>query len=424
MDEQRTRAAAPDDAAELRRRSEVLAMLARRRRRRRTLLGSIAGVAMLAVVGGSLVAWSAQARATSIADEIELWHAERDDARCQVAARLVLAVELESRAADVVAAAEHVSEAEDLLSEDARRAFRDQRAALRTSLDSGELLTEDDRVTAARWRAEAEASGDAEAFDVVAACTAEAAQRRSPVEGVTAERVDALAAELRELGDPRALDAARLDALDAAIRALAPSAMALAEGRAELGDLRAAFSASPTDVLASLGSSDDAVRDSAEALRRDGSPLAVLDLIESLALHVASAWMAEAWQLEADGDAAGAAERQSAAAQVQEAIAQAAPRPRPIASPAPPVQPSAPALPEGPRPSAPSSPAPQPTAPPSPSSPPVAPTTPPGPVDPPVDPSPEPEPEPEPPIFPTPVDPRPTLPDPIETTTPIAPDGA
>ncbi|WP_404313099.1 hypothetical protein LG314_04535 [Agrococcus terreus] len=399
----------------------MLAMLARRRRRRRTLLGAVAGAATLAVVGGSLVAWSAQARAASIADEIELWHSERDDARCQVAARLVLAVELESRATDVIAAAEHVSEASELLGDDARRAFRAERHALIAALGSGELLTEDDRATAARWRSAADASGDPEGFDVVAACTAEAAERRSPVEGVTAERVDALAEELRELGDPRALDAARLDALDAAIQAIAPAAMALAESRADLAGLRTAFSASPVDVLASLGASDAAVRDGAEALRREGSPLAVLDLIESLALHVAAAWMAEAWQLEADGDAEGAAERQSAAAQVQAAITQAAPRPRPIAAPAPPVQPSAPALPQGPRPSGPASPQPQPTAP-SPSNPPVIPPTSPGPVDPPVDPAPEPQPEPEPePISPPPVDPGLVPPPPIETM-PIAPE--
>lgn len=376
---------------EARRRGEVLAMLAGRRRRRRLLTGLAVGAAAALVATGSVAAWSSQDAATATAAQIGAWHDARDRAVCDAEARAVAAVALSERAEGVLRAADHVRDAEQLLGAPERAAFEDARGSVLGSIDDGAFTTQDDRSTAARWASLAAASGDAAGFDVRDACLAEAAEAREPVEGVTAERAAALQEELRQLGEADAVSTERFDRLDAAIGAVAPTVLALADSRATITTLREAFALAPADALAALEEDDREVADLAAAVRASGSAGAALDLVERLSLQVASTWMAESFQLEAVGLAQEAAARAAAARGAQAAVAEVRPAP---ATPAP-ADPAVPA--PSPAPSAPA----QPSAPPAPS-PTVAPEPP---V---VEPS-EPA-EPSPPVEPAPTTPPELLP--------------
>ncbi|WAC66187.1 hypothetical protein OVA14_13070 [Agrococcus sp. SL85] len=391
MDQQQASTPAVDEA---RRRGEVLAMLAGRRRRRRVLTGLAVGAAAALVATGSVAAWSSQDAAAATAAQIGAWHDDRDLAVCDAEARAVAAVALAERAEGVLRAADHVRDAEQLLGAPERAAFEEARGSVLRSIDDGAFTTQEDRSTAARWASLAAASGDAAGFDVRDACLAEAAQAREPVEGVTAERAAALQEELRQLGEADAVSTERFDRLDAAIGAVAPTVLALADSRATIATLREAFALAPADALASLEEDDRQVADLAAAVRSSGTADAALDLVERLSLQVASTWMAESFQLEAVGLAEEAAARAAAARGAQAAVAEVRPAPTTPA----PAEPADPAPAPAPAPSTPA----QPSAPPAPS-PTVAPEPP---V---VEPS-EPA-EPSPPVEPAPTAPPELLPD-------------
>lgn len=397
-------AASPADDEE-RRRAVVLAERARRRRRRRIVVGASAVTAAALIATGSVVAWGAQTRAEALAGDIDAWHEARAHARCELDVRIVRAVALQDRARDVLEAAEHVEAAEELLGDAQRTAFgSERRALLETLSDAG--ITDDDRAIATRWTVEAERAGSPESFDVLAACLEAAEKQRAPVEGVTAERADALARELRALGDPRDLDDSRIDALEAALDRLGPTALAAAESRAAIASLQALLDAVPEDVLAALRDADAHVAEHARAMGAGADPGSVLDLVEALTRHVAAAWMAEAWQLEAAGQRAEAAERAAAATAVTDVLERAAPRPvtappargaegsRPVPAPPSVPQPAPAPGPVDPAPAPVPVPAPQPPAETTAPQPPVE-TQPPAPTDPapstpPVDPQPRP----------------------------------
>ncbi|WP_146794458.1 hypothetical protein [Agrococcus baldri] len=411
VDEQPEREPASSADAEARRRTAVLAELRRRRNRRRWIVG-LSTVAVTALIAaGSVIAWSSQARAGDLAGQIDAWHEEHDRASCELAVRIVSAVGLERRAQDVLDAAEHVGGASWLLPAAERDAFAADRDALLRTIADGGFVTDEDRELADTWEDRAAASGDPESYDVLGECITAAAAEREPIEGVTAERADALARELRALGDPRDFDDARIDRLEAAIAQLQVSATATAEGRTAYDALKAELGLAPEQALASLRESDQHLAAVLGVLRGTHTPSDVLDLVESITLHLASAWMAEAWQLEAQGEADAAAELANAAQQTRDAIANAAPRPvtdpgtsrpTPVVPPreeAPvPVDPA----PVDPRPTrpAPTTPPTQPTTPPTQPTEPVEtpapePTAPPVGTTPPTEPAPEPEPEPE-----------------------------
>ncbi len=407
VDEQPEREPAGSADAEARRRIVVLAELRRRRNRRRWIVGLSTVAATALIVSGSVVAWSSQARAGELAGKIEAWHEEHDRASCELAVRIVSAVGLERRAQDVLEAAEHVGGASWLLPDGERAAFASDREALLQTIADGGFVTAEDRELADTWEARAAAAEDPQSFDVLEACIAAAAAEREPVSGVTAERADALARELRALGDPRDFDDARIDQLEAAIDRLRVSAAATAQGRADFASLQAELDLAPDQAIASLRDSDAHLTAVLGVLRAGHTPSDVLDLVESLTLHLASAWMAEAWQLEAQGEAEAAAALAAASQSTRDAIANAAPRPVTdpgITRPVPPTVPprgdapgptlpaptTAPTQPVQPAPTQPAPTQPPPTQP--------APTTPaPEPVEPaptePAQPAPEPEPE-------------------------------
>ncbi|WP_143102953.1 hypothetical protein [Agrococcus baldri] len=397
MDEQPEREPPGSADAEARRRIAVLAELHRRRNRRRWIVGLSTVAATALIVSGSLVAWSSQARAGDLAGQIDAWHEEHDRASCELAVRIVSAVGLERRAQDVLEAAEHVGGASWLLPGSERAAFASDREELLQTIAEGGFVTAEDRELADSWEARAAASGDPQSFDVLEECIAAAAAEREPVSGVTAERADALAHELRALGDPRDFDDARIDRLEAAIAQLRISATAAAQGRADFETLQAELGLAPAQAIASLRDSDAHLAAVLAVLRGGHTPSDVLDLIESLTLHLASAWMAEAWQLEAQGDAEAAAALAAVSQSTRDAIANAAPRPVTDPGTTRPVPPTVPPREQrpGPIPPAPSIP----PAPPTETAPPLQPepTQPPPTTDPePTQPAPAPEPEPEP----------------------------
>lgn len=404
MDEQPGAEPTGSADAEARRRTAVLAELRRRRNRRRWLVGVSTLAATVLIVAGSAIAWSSQARAGDLARQIDAWHEEHDRASCELAVRIVSAVGLERRAQDVLEAAEHVGGATWLLPSSERVAFATTRESMLQTIADGGFVTDEDRELADSWEARAAASDDPASYDVLEACVAAAAAERQPIEGVTAERADALARELRALGDPRDFDDVRIDRLEAAIAQLRVSAIATVEGRAGFDTLKAQFGLVPEAALGGLRDSDAHLAAVLGVLRGDHTPSDVLDLIESMTLHVASAWMAESWQLEAQGDATAAAALAAASQGTRDAIAHAAPRPvtDPGANrPTPPTRPSAPPRDEAPAPSTP-------PAPPTQTTPPLNPG--------PTEPAPT-EPVPSPP----PPDPEPELPDPVQPPAPSAP---
>ena len=404
MDEQPEREPAGTADAEARRRAVVLGQLRRRRNRRRWTIGLSALAATALVASGSVIAWSSQARAGDVAGQIEAWHEEHELAGCELSVRIVSAVGLEQRAQDVLDAAEHLGGAEWVLPSGDRSAFEQDRRAILTTIGEDGFVTDEDRELAEHWESLAVASGDAESFDILQACLDAAAAERKPIEGVTAERADALVRELRALGDPRDFDDTRIDRLEAAIADLRGSAVALAQGRTGTDALQAALPLAPDQAKASLREADAHLTELLRVLAGDHTLSDVLDLVEGITLHVAAVWMAEAWQLEAQGDVDAAAALAAQSQLTRDAVANATPRPAtdPGTTPTPVIPPrdSAPV---------PVPPAPQPSTPP---------TTPPPPVEttgptPPLPPAPQPEPEPEPPVEPEPEpEPEPPLPDP------------
>lgn len=406
MDEQPEREPAGSADAEARRRAVVLSELRRRRNKRRWIVGLSAVAATAVIASGSVIAWGSQNRAGDIARQIEAWHIEHEQAGCELTVRIVRAVGLERRTQDVLDAAEHLGGAEGLLPSQARVALEQQRESVLRTIADGGFTTDEDRQLADRWDARALATDDPESFDLLGACIDEAAAEREPVQGVTAERADALARELRALGDPRDFDDARIDKLEAAIAQLQTVALAAADGRTDLDSLRTQLALAPQDALTGLSAADAHVASLVSLLRGEHALSDVLDLVEGLTLHVAAAWMAEAFQLEAQGDSEAAAALAAASQATRDAVAVAAPGPVTPQNPGtqtPPTEPS-------------QAPAPQPTAPvtePTPTQPPVAPEPPapdPGPL-PEPDPGPAPEPEPEPEPVPDPAPLPPTEPE-------------
>ncbi|MCH1883512.1 hypothetical protein [Agrococcus sp. ARC_14] len=402
MNEQPEREPTSSADAEARRRKVVLAELRRRRSRRRWTVGLSSVAATALIASGSVIAWSSQARAGDLAGQIEAWHEEHDLASCELAVRVVSAVGLERRAQDVLDAASHVGGADWVLPEHGRTAFAQDRDAILRTIADGGFVTDEDRELADSWESRAAASADPVSYDVLQECLTAAAAEREPIEGVTAERADALARELRALGDPRDFDDARIDRLEAAVAHLKASAAELAAGRTGFDDLRAELELAPEGALASLQQSDAHLAAVLGVLGGDHTASDVLDLVEGITLHVASVWMAEAWQLEALGDQDAAAARAAAAQQTRDAIANAAPRPvtdqgttRPTPT-VPPREESPAPVPSTPGPSTPrpTAPTPPPTTP-SPTTP--APTPDPAPSDPPPGPDPSHEPV-EPPL--------------------------
>ncbi|WP_092667289.1 hypothetical protein [Agrococcus carbonis] len=396
--------------AEARRRAGVLAELRRRRTRRRWTVGLSTLAASALIIAGSAVAWSSQARAGALAGAIESWHVEHERAGCELAVRIVRAVGLERRAKDVLEAAD-LGAAEELLPSAERTRFAEQREALLTGIADGVYMTDEDRELADRWEARALATGDPGSFDLLGECIAAAAADRQPLAGVTAERVDALARELRRLGDPRDFDDARIDRLEAALAQLGASAVRTAEGRADVAAVQARLGLAPAEALGALKDADDHLAALLAARDEQPSLADILDLVEGMGLHAAAAWVAEAFQLAAQGEQEAADALLAASQQTRDAIARAAPRPitdyAPV-RPAPVREVPAPA----PAPSSPSpGPSRTPVPPPAPSGG-VGPALPPV-IVPPLDPSPAPEPQPTAPAEPSeplpPVDPSPSI---------------
>ncbi len=394
--------------AEQRRRAAVLAQLARRRRTRRWAVGLSAIAVSAVVITGSVVAWSSQASAATIASRIEAWHVENDRAACQLEARIVSAVGLQQRTEDVLRAAEHVPSAEQLLGDRERTTFGERREALLRSIDDGGFVTDADRSASRAWQARAAAAEAPQQFDVVAACLQDAEGVRPPRQDVTPEQARELERELRALGDPGDFDDARIDRLEAAIVQLEPTVVAAAQSRADLAALEAGLDLAPEQAVAPVRDADAYIEQLVDVVTGEHAPDAVLDLVEALAMHVAAGWMAEAWQLEAMGERDAAAALSAAATASQQAIAEVAPRPAVELEPAAPRPGRPPASgPPAPAP-APSTPQPEPGQPVEPAVPgPPTPTEPapvdPAPVDPlPVDPSPAPS---APPLDPAPIDP-------------------
>ncbi|WP_413320632.1 hypothetical protein AA0Z99_06635 [Agrococcus sp. 1P02AA] len=404
MDEQASIEPSSSADAEARRRITVLAELRRRRNRRRWTVGLAAAAATALIVSGSVVAWSSQARAGDLAGQIEAWHVEHELAGCELTERIVSAVGLERRAQDVLEAAEHVVAADWVLPAAERASLGQHRDAILATIAEGGFVSDDDRELADAWSARADASGDPESFDVTAACVDAAAEQREPIAGVTAERADALARELRALGDPRDFDDARIDRLEAALQQLQAAAISTAELRTDVATLQLDLALAPAEALASLQDSDAHLSALLAVLAGDHTASDALDLVEGLSLHVAAAWMAEAFQLEAQGEVDAAAARAAASQATRDAIAEATPRPITdpgTGRPTPTVPPRE------------ESPAPPPETP-APTTPPTTPTTPP------------PPPTTQPPVEPSPSDPPPTSPEPEpepepEPTTPVEP---
>lgn len=412
MDEQPEREPLSSADAEARRRVAVLTELRRRRRKRRWTIGIATAAASAIIISGSVVAWSSQARAGDLAGQIEAWHVEHELAGCELTERIVSAVALERRAQDVLTAAQHVRGAEWVLPSPDRSAFEQDRQALLTTIDADGFVTDDDRELADAWEARAAAAADPAAFDLRQECVDAAAAEREPIKGVTAERADALARQLRALGDPRDFDDARIDRLEAAIAVLERSAVALAQSRTGLTALQAALPLAPEQAKASLRDADSHLAALLAVVAGDHTPSDVLDLVEGITLHVAAVWMTEAWQLEAEGDAEASAALAAQSQQAQDAVAIGGSRPatQPGTTPPAPVTPPSTA-PPAPQPApAPVEPAPAPptTAPAPPPSETVGPTPS---LPPPPQPEPEPEPEPAPPVEPEPA-PLPPLPEP------------
>lgn len=410
VDEQPEREQLSSADAEARRRTAVLAELRRRRNRRRWSVG-LATVAVSALIAsGSVIAWGSQARAGDLAGQIEGWHEEHDLASCELTVRIVSAVGLERRAQDVLGAAQHVSGADWVLAERDRARFEQDRLAILGSIADGGFVTDEDRALADAWEARAADSADPHSFDVLHECTAAAAAEREPVAGVTAERAEALARELRALGDPRDFDDARIDRLEAAIAKLTISTVAMAQDRTDVAVLLEALPLAPAQAMASLREADAHVAAMLAALSGEHTGSDVLDLVEGVTLHLAAAWMAEAWQLEAQGEAEAAAALAAQSQQARDAIADATPRPVTDGSTTSP-RPVVPPRQESPAPP-PSTPPSTPPATPAPPAETTGPTPPlPPPTEPAPEPEPEPEPDPEPPIVPEPA-PLPPLPDP------------
>lgn len=414
MDEQPERELLGSADAEARRRVSVLAELRRRRRQRRWTVGIAAAAASAVIISGSVLAWSSQARAGDLAGQIEAWHVEHELAGCELTERIVSAVELERRARDVLTAAQHVRGAEWVLPSPARSAFEQDRQQLLTTIDADGFVSDADHELADAWDARAVASADPSSFDVLRECVAGAAAEREPITGVTAERADALARELRALGDPRDFDDTRIDRLEAAIAVLQRSAVTLAQGRTDLPALQSALALAPDHAKASVRDADSHLTALLAIIAGEHTPSDVLDLVEGITVHVAAVWMTEAWQLEAEGDAEASAALAAQSQQAQDAIATG--RPRPVTQPGTttpaPVRPPSTVRPPSPAtPPSTGTPVPQPApAPvtPSPAPPTTAPTPPPTET---VGPTPPPQPEPEPPVEPEP-EPLPPLPDP------------
>ncbi|WP_404313098.1 hypothetical protein LG314_04530 [Agrococcus terreus] len=319
--------------------------------RRRRLALVVAGSALVAalVAGAVVVSWSTDARAAAAAAGIDRWHDEHDAAGCGLEVRIVRAVALQDRAADVLDAAADVEHAAELLGERQRSAFGLGRSDLLGSLAAGDFVTADDRAVAERWTTAADRASDPAAFDVLGACVAAAAAAR-PALTVDAG-ADELERELRRLGDPRDFDDARIDGLEAAIARFAPVAIAVAESRTDPAAMRDAFAIVPEELRAPLDAADARVAALLALLADERGPADVLDLVEGVTLHVASARAADAWRLEAEGRAEAAAAAAVAAQRAREAVRQAAPRPITDPSPLPPagllptLPPEAPSLP-------------------------------------------------------------------------------
>lgn len=402
--------------------------------RRRRLALVVAGGALVAalVAGAVVVGWSGDARAAAAAAGIDRWHDEHDAAGCGLEVRIVRAVALQDRAADVLHAAADVEHAAELLGERQRSAFGLGRSDLLGSLAAGDFVTADDRAIAARWTTAADRASEPAAFDVLGACVAAAAAARPALAvDIGAEELER---ELRRLGDPRDFDDARIDGLEAAIARFAPDAIAVAESRTDPAAMRDAFAIVPEELRAPLEAADARVAAILALLAEERGPADVLDLVEGVTLHVASARAADAWRLEAEGRAEAAAAAAVAAQRARDAVRQAAPRPITDPSPLPPASllpalpPEAPSLPGTTDPGPPGESGqgpgdPLPAPPEEPGDPLPAPPEEPGPTDPgttdpsPTDPPPTPEPSLEPVPAPTPApDPSaPPAPTPLPT---------
>lgn len=295
-----------------------------RRVRPRVVVVVALGVAVALAVGSAALAWSADARAASLAAQIDGWHDAHELAGCELTVRIVRAVALEDRSADVLEAAADVERADALLGERQRSGFAVARADLLASLRHAAFVTDDDRELAARWTAAARSRAD---FDLLGACTGAAVLERPERPLARADSIAELERELRSLGDPRDFDDARIDGLEAAIARLGPAAVALAESRTASADLDAAYRGVPADLRDPLDGSEARVAALLGALDGGRSATAVLDLVEGLTLHVAAAWAADAWQLQAEGERREAAARADAAERARDAIRDAAPRP-------------------------------------------------------------------------------------------------
>jgi hypothetical protein len=237
-------------------------------------------------------------RYSSAAREIDTWTGEHQQALCELDARVVTAVDLEQRLAVAVDDAAAVAAAWLIINPAPREAFEAERAAAVEAFAAG-FTTADDEAVAARY---------ADVEDVVAACLAQPRETVAALAGApTLADVEALESRAAGLGDPSALDAARLDALDSAVVDFAPAVLAAAEARVNVNRLAA---------------TQDALDTAAAALRATTGASETVLTLEALTAH------AEA-SLRAQGDIE-AEETEDGTAQAPAPRRQPAPAPAPV----------------------------------------------------------------------------------------------
>ncbi|SFS00437.1 hypothetical protein SAMN04487783_0453 [Agrococcus baldri] len=245
-----------------------------------------------------------QERYAAAAQTIETWEADHQQAVCDVAGRIVSAVDIEQRMDAALESAAVVADAWLIINPPPRAAFEIERAATAERFAAG-FTTAEDQAVAAQYEGVA---------DVVAACLAEPPTAPPAISAPTQSDVEAIEARAAGLGDASTPDTARLDSLEAAIADFSPALLAAADEVVNVNR---------------LSTTQEPVRTTADSLRSATDPSATIDVLEALTAHANAALGLQA-EIEAE----------DAAQQEQDPAPQPQPAPGPQPAPQPePTQP-------------------------------------------------------------------------------------
>lgn len=243
-----------------------------------------------------------QSRFAAATAAIDVWESQNAQAQCELDARVVTSVQLETRMEAALVDAEIVDDAYLIIEPGPRTAFEQSRIATIEAFAAG-FTTDEDAAVAAEYEGVA---------DVLAACLADMPEGTSPTAApVTRAEVERAEARAAQLGSPAALDTARFDQLDQAVADLTPAVLAAAD--AVVGVPRLAATA-------------DALTAAVAPLRAQPAPSQTIDALDALTTHARAAL---------DRQAAIAAEQNTAPTPVQQGTNPAPRPPSPLPDPTP-----------------------------------------------------------------------------------------